>query len=246
MTTVWPRWRSGAVGSRPSLTRSARPVLQFAVKLLLDEKLVTPALDDRQLVLDVDHGWVTNAFSLLRRLVTLARARPRKTTASGSRETMEMVAQAEAAARPGAQRTGRRSPSALTALLVGVAAFGTARDSDQSIARQTVVEPLAVKLPDPIAAPRPDLLARSPVRARRHVRRLPHRLGVDGADTTALLKQNAGSKPFRNLRPGTTVHARTSDLGQLLDLRFVAGDAIRARLRARRRALHARSTRPPS
>ena len=113
----------------------------------------------------------------------------------------------------------------LTALLVGVAAFGTARDSDQSIARQTVIEPLAVKLPDPTS---------HPVQTYWHEARFERgdtfaafltRLGVDGADTTALLKHNAGSKPFRNLRPGTTVHARTSDLGQLLDLRFVAGDA---------------------
>jgi murein DD-endopeptidase MepM/ murein hydrolase activator NlpD len=113
----------------------------------------------------------------------------------------------------------------LTALLVGVAAFGTARDSDQIIARQTVIEPLAVQLPDPTS---------HPVQTYWHEARFERgdtfaafltRLGVDGADTTALLKQNAGSKPFRNLRPGTTVHARTSDLGQLLDLRFVAGDA---------------------
>ena len=54
---------------------------------------------------------------------------------------------------------------------------------------------------------------------------LLNRLGVDGADTMALLKQQGGSKPFRNLRPGMTVHARTSDLGQLLELRFVAGEA---------------------
>ena len=112
-----------------------------------------------------------------------------------------------------------------TALLVGVAAFGTARDSAHVVARETVVAPLALALPDPSTAP---------VQAYWHEARfergdtfaaLLNRLGVDGADTMALLQSHGGAKPFRSLRPGMTVHARTSDLGQLLELRFVAGEA---------------------
>src|SRR5262245_39536132 len=96
------------------------------------------------------------------------------------------------------------------ALLVGVAAFGTARDSEQQVVRETIVEPLVLKLPD-----------RSTDRAQAYWHEtqfergdtfaaLLNRLGVDGADTMAVLKQQGGSKPFRNLRPGMTVHARTS------------------------------------
>jgi len=112
-----------------------------------------------------------------------------------------------------------------TALLVGVAAFGTARDSHQTVVRETVVEALVLKLPDPSA---------DPVQAYWHETRfergdtfaaLLSRLGVDGADAALLLKQHGGAKPFRALRPGMTVHARTSDLGQLLELRFISGEA---------------------
>jgi murein DD-endopeptidase MepM/ murein hydrolase activator NlpD len=137
---------------------------------------------------------------------------------------MEMVAQTEA---PRDLTLRRRAALAVgaTALLVGVAAFGTARDSHHSVARATVVEPLVLKLPD---------RSTDPVQAYWHETRfergdtfaaLLNRLGVDSADTMTLLKQQGGSKPFRNLRPGMTVHARTSDLGQLLELRFVAGEA---------------------
>ena len=137
---------------------------------------------------------------------------------------MEILAQTEG---PRDLALKRRAALAVgvTALLVGVAAFGTAQDSSQVVVRETVVEPLALKLPDPSAGP---------VQAYWHETRFERgdtfaallgRLGVDGADTALLLKAQGGSKPFRNLRPGMTVHARTSDLGQLLELRFIAGEA---------------------
>ncbi len=135
-----------------------------------------------------------------------------------------MVAQTEASRDLALKRRAALAVGA-TALLVGVAAFGTARDSEQIVVRETVVEPLVLKLPDPSA---------HPVEAYWHETRfergdtfaaLLNQLGVDGADTMLLLKQYGGSKPFRSLRPGMTVHARTSDLGQLLELRFISGEA---------------------
>jgi murein DD-endopeptidase MepM/ murein hydrolase activator NlpD len=137
---------------------------------------------------------------------------------------MEMVAQTEP---PRDLALKRRAALAVgaTALLVGVAAFGTARDSSQVVVRETVVEPLVLQLPDP---------STDPVQAYWHETRFERgdtfaallgRLGVDGADTALLLKQYGGTKPFRNLRPGMTVHARTSDLGQLLELRFISGES---------------------
>jgi murein DD-endopeptidase MepM/ murein hydrolase activator NlpD len=110
------------------------------------------------------------------------------------------------------------------ALLLGVAATGTVKDSPPP-ERQIVVEPLPLTLPDPAA---------DPVQAYWHETRLERgdtfaallsRLGVDGAETSRLLKENGGSKPFRSLRPGMTVQAQTSELGQLLALRFLSGEA---------------------
>jgi murein DD-endopeptidase MepM/ murein hydrolase activator NlpD len=110
------------------------------------------------------------------------------------------------------------------ALLLGVAATGTVKDSPPP-QREIVVEALPLTLPDPAA---------DPVQAYWHETRFERgdtfaallaRLGVDGAETARLLEENGGSKPFRNLRPGMTVQAETSGLGQLLALRFLSGDA---------------------
>jgi murein DD-endopeptidase MepM/ murein hydrolase activator NlpD len=120
----------------------------------------------------------------------------------------------------------RRAAAALgaAALLAGVAATGTVRDAPPP-PRETVVEALSFALPDPVA---------DPVQAYWHETRLERgdtfaallaRLGVDGAETAKLLRENGGSKPFRNLRPGMTVQARTSELGQLLALHFLSGEA---------------------
>src|SRR5262245_40035813 len=114
--------------------------------------------------------------------------------------------------------------SGFAALLAGVAATGTVKDSTPPPARETIVAPLALALPhrgsegvqaywNETRFDRGDTFAA-----------LLGRLGVDAADAAKLVKENGGSKPFRSLRPGMTVKAQTSDLGQLLALRFVAGD----------------------
>ena len=120
----------------------------------------------------------------------------------------------------------RRAVLALgvVALLLGVAATGTVKDAPPP-ERQIVVEPLPLTLPDPAA---------DPVQAYWHETRLERgdtlaallaRLGVDAAETARLVKENGGSKPFRSLRPGMTVQAQTSELGQVLALRFLSGEA---------------------
>ncbi len=111
------------------------------------------------------------------------------------------------------------------ALLIGVAAFGTARDGAEVLMRETVVEPLELRLPDPAAEPAQTYWHEARFERGDTFAAFLNRLGVDGTDTMQLLRENGGSKPFRNLRPGMTVHARTTDLGQLLELRFIAGDA---------------------
>ena len=137
---------------------------------------------------------------------------------------MEILAQTQAQRDLALKRRAALAVGA-TALLVGVAAFGTVRDSEQVVVRETVVEPLALKLPDPSADPVQAYWQETRFERGDTFAALLTRLGVDGADTMLLLKQYGGSKPFRSLRPGMTVHAHTSDLGQLLELRFVAGEA---------------------
>src|SRR5262245_25156539 len=135
-----------------------------------------------------------------------------------------MVAQTEAQRDLALKRRAALAVGA-TALLIGVAAFGTARDSEQVVARETVVDPLVLQLPDPSADPVQAYWQETRFERSDTFAALLNRLGVDGADTRLLLKTRGGSKPFRALRPGMTVHARTSDLGQLLELRFVAGES---------------------
>jgi murein DD-endopeptidase MepM/ murein hydrolase activator NlpD len=136
---------------------------------------------------------------------------------------MEILAQTDSVRDPARKRRALLAIG-IVALLVGVAATGTVKDSEPP-AREIIVEPLAVTVPDPTS---------DPIQAYWHETRFERgdtfaallvRLGVDAAETAKLLKENGGSKPFRNLRPGMTVQARTSELGQLLSLQFLSGEA---------------------
>ena len=69
-TTVWPRWMSGAVGSRPSLMRSGvpvRPIARAFARLGLDQQLVGAALDQCQRAFDFRPYRVIFALGLHRR-----------------------------------------------------------------------------------------------------------------------------------------------------------------------------------
>ena len=56
MSTVWPRCRSGAVGSKPGLDAQRHAALQPLLELRLDEQLVGAAPDDLQLFVDERHA----------------------------------------------------------------------------------------------------------------------------------------------------------------------------------------------
>jgi murein DD-endopeptidase MepM/ murein hydrolase activator NlpD len=112
----------------------------------------------------------------------------------------------------------------VAAALLGVAATGTVKDSPPP-ARELVVERLPLALPDPAADPVQTYWHETRFERGDTFAALLERLGVDGADTARLLRENGGTKPFRNLRPGMTVQAQTSELGQLLGLRFLNGEA---------------------
>ena len=49
------------------------------------------------------------------------------------------------------------------------------------------------------------------------------RLGVDPRDAAQLLRENGDGKALRALRPGATVRAHTTEAGELVSLRFLAG-----------------------
>lgn len=116
----------------------------------------------------------------------------------------------------------RRVAVGAVALLLGVAAFGTVREPPVPPPQETVVEELRL----PVAE-----IASGAERVYWHevqfVRgdtfaSMLNRLGVDGPDTARLLKENGRAKPFRNLRPGTTVQARVTEDRALLALQFLA------------------------
>ena len=116
----------------------------------------------------------------------------------------------------------------LTALLVGVAAFGTARDSDQSIAAPPVIEPLAVKLPIRRRTRVRDLLARRALSSAATRSRPSSRASASTAPTRRRSSSRTPDRSrCRNSRPGTTVQRGVSDLRRAARLRFLAGDAIR-------------------
>jgi murein DD-endopeptidase MepM/ murein hydrolase activator NlpD len=136
---------------------------------------------------------------------------------------MRILAQTDLARDPALKRRAIIAV-AVVSLLAGVAATATVKESDQPVLRELMVEPLALSPPDH---------ASHPVQAYWHETRFERgdtfaallgRLGVDSAEVTKLLKESGGSKPFRNLRAGMTVQAQTSELGQLLGLRFMAGE----------------------
>jgi len=113
------------------------------------------------------------------------------------------------------------------ALLAGVAATGAVKDSSPPPARETIVAPLAVALPDRVSEGVQAYWNETRFDRGDTFAALLDRLGVDAADAAKLLKENARSKPFRSLRAGMTVQALTSELGQLLALRFLAGEDAR-------------------
>lgn len=108
-------------------------------------------------------------------------------------------------------------------LLVGVAAFGTVSTTPTPPpSRQLVVEPLQLPVVE-VASPEADFYWNEARFERGDTfATLLARLGVDAADAVRLIGEQGRSAPFRWLRPGTTVQARTTDFGTLASLRFLS------------------------
>lgn len=112
----------------------------------------------------------------------------------------------------------------LVTLLFGiVAAFGTVQDAFEPVFSRTVVEPLALpaKLEDNSIGKvyfREDRFRRGDT-----ISALLERLEVDDQQAERLLRSPEATRPFRLLRPETTVQARIAEDGSLLSMWFIAG-----------------------
>ena len=122
---------------------------------------------------------------------------------------------------------GSRIPwvaAGVVTLLFGVvAAFGTVQDTLEPVFASTVVEPLTLPatLEDNDAAKvffREERFQRGDT-----ISTLLERLEVDDQQAERLLRSREATRPFRLLRPGTTVQARTAEDGSLLSMWFIGG-----------------------
>jgi len=133
---------------------------------------------------------------------------------------------------------GSRIPwvaAGVVTLLFGVvAAFGTVQDTLEPVFASTVVEPLTLPatLEDNDAAKvffREERFQRGDT-----ISTLLERLEVDDQQAERLLRSREATRPFRLLRPGTTVQARTAEDGSLLSMWFIGGrDHITTMMKAR-------------
>ena len=112
----------------------------------------------------------------------------------------------------------------MVTLLFGiVAAFGTVQDALEPVFSRTVVEPLA--LPARLEDNSIDKVYFREDRFQRGdtISALLERLEVDDQQAERLLRSPEARRPFRLLRPGTTVQARTAEDGSLLSMWFIGG-----------------------
>ena len=114
--------------------------------------------------------------------------------------------------------------AAVVTLLFGVvAAFGTMQDTLEPVFARTIVEPLALP-----ASAQDSITNEVFFREDRFLRgdtisALLERLEVDDQQAERLLRTPEATRPFRLLRPGTTVQARTTEDGSLLSMWFIGG-----------------------
>lgn len=106
-------------------------------------------------------------------------------------------------------------------LFGGIAAFGTAPESQLLLARTAMPEPLTVDLgaalvPSPSTFKREDRFQRGDT-----LTRLLARIGVNDTDTHQLMRTQAGA--LRGLRAGTTVEAEVAADGALVSLGYMSG-----------------------
>ena len=126
-----------------------------------------------------------------------------------------------------ANRARSRRPlivaSALSLLFGVVAAFGTVQGPPEPIFSTTVVESLALPPPAEQSDTGQVYIREDRFRRGDTISALLRRLNVDDLEVNRLLRSRDAKEAFRQLRPETTVNARTGEDGSLLSMWFING-----------------------
>lgn len=124
-------------------------------------------------------------------------------------------------------RARSRTPwvvAGVVTLLFGVvAAFGTVQDTPEPLYSKTVVESLALPAGPEVEDSSGIFFREDRFQRGDTISALLERLEVDDEQAARLLHSREATRPFRLLRPGMTVQARTTEDGSLLSLWFIDG-----------------------
>jgi murein DD-endopeptidase MepM/ murein hydrolase activator NlpD len=106
-----------------------------------------------------------------------------------------------------------------------VAAFGIAPQTDATyVSVQTVTETLALPSIPQDASATAEFWREERIQRGDTVTDLLNRLHIDPQDIQTFLSSNRDTSALSQLRPGKTVQARTTAAGELISLRYIAGD----------------------
>ena len=111
----------------------------------------------------------------------------------------------------------------VTLLFGVVAAFGTVQDTLEPVFARTIIEPLALPADAQDSITNEVFFREDRFQRGDTISALLERLEVDDQQAEKLLRSSAAMRPFRLLRPGTTVQARTAEDGSLLSMWFIGG-----------------------
>src|SRR3989304_4498652 len=111
----------------------------------------------------------------------------------------------------------------VTLLFGVVAAFGTVQDTLEPVFARTIVEPLGLPASAQDSITNEVFFREDRFQRGDTISALLERLEVDDQQAERLLRSSAAMRPFRLLRPGMTVQARTAEDGSLLSMWFIGG-----------------------
>ena len=111
----------------------------------------------------------------------------------------------------------------VTLLFGVVAAFGTVQDTLEPVFARTIIEPLALPADAQDSITNEVFFREDRFQRGDTISALLEKLEVDDQQAEMLLRSSAAMRPFRLLRPGMTVQARTAEDGSLLSMWFIGG-----------------------
>src|SRR6185295_11343511 len=203
--TVWPRCRSGRVGSKPSLMRSGLPRLSFSASSASTINSSAPRLKTASC-------W---GMSIGMERGLLQSAGPRTGQGGGSSVSKLAIL---------AQRAGAGRVAAVFVMMVvgGVAAFGfVPGTSAPDVATRLVVRDLALPALMPAAIDE-GYWREARIERGDTLGSVLARLSVTDAAAQQFLRTDEAARPLYQLLPGKSVRVETDDDGRLISLRYLA------------------------